>query len=54
VLAAAQERNEIAVGYRLLQHAKDAAQNYGVAVNPKKSEMVTFSRDDRIIVLAES
>ena len=32
---------------------KDAAKSYGVVVNPKKSEKVTFAAGDQIIVLAE-
>jgi ion channel POLLUX/CASTOR len=54
VAEAARRRGESAFGYRLAIHSKDKANNYGVVVNPKKSEMVTFSEGDRIIVLAES
>jgi voltage-gated potassium channel Kch len=54
VLEAARRRGEIAVGYRLLNYANDAAQNYGVVVNPKKSYNVTFGAEDKIIVLADS
>ncbi len=54
VLEAARRRGEIAIGYRLLKYVNDAAQNYGVVVNPKKSYNVTFSAEDKIIVLAES
>jgi voltage-gated potassium channel Kch len=54
VAEAARRRGESAFGYRLAAQSKDKARNYGVVVNPKKSEMVTFSEGDRIIVLAES
>jgi ion channel POLLUX/CASTOR len=54
VAEAARRRGESAFGYRLAIHSKDKAHNYGVAVNPKKSEMITFSEGDRIIVLAGS
>jgi voltage-gated potassium channel Kch len=54
VVEAARRRGESAFGYRLAAHSRDKARNYGVVVNPKKSEMVTFSEGDRIIVLAES
>lgn len=54
LLEAARRRGEIAIGYRLVQHANDAAHSYGVAVNPKKSEAVTFNAEDKVIVLADS
>jgi ion channel POLLUX/CASTOR len=53
VLEAARRRGEIAIGYRREAFAKDAAQAYGVAVNPAKSDKVAFAAADRIIVLAE-
>jgi voltage-gated potassium channel Kch len=54
VVAAARERGEVAIGYRLLRHANDASKSYGVVVNPPKSEQVTFAQWDRLIVLADS
>ena len=54
VVEAARRRSEIAMGYRLRALAGDAAQAYGVKINPIKSNMITFSAEDRIIVLAES
>lgn len=54
VMAAARERGETAFGYRLHALTNDPAQNYGVVINPAKSQVVTFSALDRIIVLAES
>ena len=53
VTAAASQRGEVALGYKLRAHAGDAAKSYGVAVNPDKGESVTFSEADRIIVIAE-
>ncbi len=53
VVEAARQRGEIALGYRLHQHAGDAAQTYGVVVNPDKSRPVTFAERDRIIVVSE-
>jgi voltage-gated potassium channel Kch len=53
VVEAARQRNEVAIGYRLLRHANDATKAYGVVVNPNKSESVTFSEWDRIVVLAD-
>ena len=54
VVEAARQRGETALGYRLRALANDATQAYGVKVNPAKSKMLTFSAEDRIIVLAES
>ncbi len=53
VLEAAKRRNEIAIGYRVKAKAADAAEAYGVVVNPDKSQVVTFAAWDRIIVVAE-
>jgi Trk K+ transport system NAD-binding subunit len=53
VVEAAKQRNEVALGYRLMKHANDASKAYGVVVNPDKSATITFSEWDRIIVLAE-
>jgi len=52
VLEAARLRGETAIGYRLLSEGGEAAKSYGVHTNPKKSAMVTFAPDDKIIVLA--
>jgi ion channel POLLUX/CASTOR len=54
VVEAARRRNEVAIGYRIVASGKDAAKGYGVKVNPVKSEMVTFSEHDKVIVLAEN
>ncbi len=54
VVEAARRRGEVAVGYRLRAQANEAGQAYGVRVNPNKSKQLTFSADDKIIVLAES
>ena len=53
VVEAARRRGEVAIGYRQMAHAKDAARAYGVVVNPKKSAKVTFSEADQVVVLAE-
>ena len=43
----------IAIGYQLRRHALDSERAYGVVVNPRKSESVTFEAADRIVVIAE-
>jgi len=54
VVESTRRRNETAIGYRLLREAKDADKSYGIHTNPKKSEMVTFADEDKVIVLAEN
>ncbi len=54
VVEAACRRGEIAIGYRTKAEAGDPRKSYGVHLNPNKSQSVTFSEDDRVIVLAES
>lgn len=53
VVEAARQRNEIAIGYRLIAHASDPKKSYGVTVNPNKMNVVAFNDDDKIIVIAE-
>ena len=51
---AARRRGQTAIGYRIAAQAGDAAKTYGVRTNPKKSEMVTFGPQDKVIVISES
>ena len=53
LLEAAAMRGETAIGYRIAADAQDPARGYGVRVNPRKSDPITFTSADRIIVLAE-
>ena len=53
VVAAACQRGETAIGYRLLRENHDAEKSYGVHTNPKKSAAVTFAPEDKVIVIAE-
>ncbi|MFI6601445.1 potassium transporter TrkA [Nonomuraea sp. NPDC050536] len=52
LVASARMRGETAIGYRL-QAESTAPPNYGVVLNPGKSEPVTLGRRDLVIVLAE-
>ncbi len=54
VVEAARRRGEVAFGYRLMAEASDADKSYGVVVNPVKSETVTFTERDRVIVMADN
>jgi len=53
VTASAAELGESAIGYRITSLSRDSEQHYGVNLNPAKSEQVTFSEEDFIIVLSE-
>ena len=54
VVEAARRRGETPLGYRITAEANDAGKAYGVHTNPKKSEMVTFAPEDKVIVIAEN
>ena len=54
VIESARQRGETTLGYLLSQYEHDASRAYGVTLNPQKSEPVTFSANDRIVLLAES
>jgi hypothetical protein len=53
VTEAARRRGQVAFGYRLVGEAGDSHKSYGVHTNPKKSDLVTFAPEDKVIVLAE-
>lgn len=53
VVEAARRRGETAFGYRIDAEHADAQKSYGVYTNPKKSTVITFHEEDKIIVLAE-
>jgi voltage-gated potassium channel Kch len=53
LVEAARRRGETAIGYRLMSEMNAAARSYGVYTNPKKSELVSFGPEDKIVVLAE-
>ena len=53
LVAAAAERGETAIGYRIQSLAHDSSKAYGVAINPHKGNEIIFAPDDRMIVLAE-
>jgi hypothetical protein len=53
LVEAARHRGQSAIGYRLEAEARQSAKSYGVHTNPKKSEPVVFSSEDKLIVVAE-
>ena len=54
VLESARRKGHTAIGYRIGAQAFDNEHNYGIVLNPNKSKKVTFSAQDRVVVLAES
>ncbi len=52
VVESARQRGHAAIGYRLAAGSTDASSSYGVSVNPNKSTTVTFTAEDRVIVIA--
>jgi hypothetical protein len=53
VVEAARQRGECAIGYRLAAYADDPAADFGVRINPPKSERVALDGADKVVVLAE-
>ncbi|MBI5945370.1 MAG: NAD-binding protein [Chloroflexi bacterium] len=53
VTEAARRRGETAIGYRMMSENHDAEKSYGVHTNPKKADKVTFTSEDKLIVIAE-
>ncbi|MBN2729987.1 MAG: hypothetical protein JXR53_12250 [Bacteroidales bacterium] len=49
----ASDFNQVAIGYRIMSKSNDASANYGIVMNPNKSKMISFSAEDKLIVLAE-
>lgn len=53
ILESAARKNEVAIGYRVISKAKLADDQYGVVLNPKKSDEFTLAENDMVIVLSE-
>ena len=54
LIEAACRKNEVAIGYRIKGEERDREKMYGVHINPNKSESVSFTWDDKLIVLADN
>jgi voltage-gated potassium channel Kch len=52
IIEAARRRGETAIGYRLMSETHDSSKSYGIHTNPKKSEEVVFTLEDKIIVIS--
>ncbi|MBL7129716.1 MAG: NAD-binding protein [Ignavibacteria bacterium] len=53
LVESASRKNEVALGYKIQKYTSDAGKDYGVIINPVKSEKISFDKSDKIIVLAE-
>ncbi|MFK7953169.1 MAG: hypothetical protein AB8B73_10005 [Ekhidna sp.] len=53
ILESAARKNEVAIGYRTIANARNSAEQYGVVLNPKKSDEFKLEEDDMVIVLSE-
>lgn len=53
IVEAALAEKETAIGYRQVSYANDADRNYGLVINPKKSDYVDYVETDQIIVFSE-
>ncbi|HEX6749934.1 MAG TPA: hypothetical protein VF092_21760 [Longimicrobium sp.] len=53
VVEAAARQGQVAMGYRIHGDALDPAKAFGVKLNPKKGEQISFTAADQVIVLAE-
>ena len=53
LVESARRRGECAIGYRRAADSDDPGRDYGVRVNPPKSERIAVAPGDRVIVLAE-
>jgi hypothetical protein len=53
VVESASRKAEVAIGYRLIKDYDNRDQNFGIVLNPAKSDQITFGGDDLVIVIAE-
>ena len=52
VLESAHLKNETAIGYRIVKDSHNVEKNYGIVINPVKTDLITFADEDKVIVLA--
>lgn len=53
IMESAAVKGETAIGYRIQSQSKMAGEAYGVVVNPDKSKKISWTENDKVIVLAE-
>lgn len=54
IVESARKRNEVAIGYRIGEDAVNELLNYGIVLNPRKMEMMSYTNADKVIVLSKS
>lgn len=53
LLESAARKGEIAIGYKIGEHANNASKAYGVVINPVKSNKIALKAEDKLIVISE-
>ncbi|MFI5204736.1 MAG: hypothetical protein ACHQF2_09595 [Flavobacteriales bacterium] len=53
VLESAKRKGQTAIGYRIASLSHDSTKAYGINCNPVKAQALTFTAEDKLIVLAE-
>jgi ion channel POLLUX/CASTOR len=54
VVESARQRNETAIGYRILSEVNDSSKAFGIHLNPLKSDSIKLTAEDKVIVVSES
>ena len=54
ITASALHKSETAIGYRVNSQSKDKSKNFGIYVNPSKSDEILFSDKDEVIVFSDN
>ncbi len=53
IIEAAKRHKEIAIGYRINSLSNDSSKKYGMVLNPDKNDLIKFTKEDFVIVIAE-
>ena len=54
ITASALHKSETAIGYRVNSQSKDKSKNFGIYVNPSKSDEILLSDKDEVIVFSDN
>jgi ion channel POLLUX/CASTOR len=54
IAASALNNSETAIGYRINAQSKKKSKNFGIYVNPRKSDEILFSNKDEVIVFSDN
>lgn len=46
-------KKEILIGYRQMAFAEDAEKEFGIILNPSKSQRISFTKEDYVVVISE-